>query len=200
MIKDPQLKYWLEIFNDSVEAGRLRRGKALFREGAVIELDFNPDDGFSAEVVGSHGSVYQVVSEWSSGHYFESLLLPFPEDIYFHCTCPDNNDRCKHIVAAVIRWITEYDRDIESKWAKPKVSASQSLSKQEPQTLNKRRTSQRVTEDYSLESLQYLANKKASVAARTGYAPFWHIKPNLNHLLMFVYNDMRQFSKNNRLK
>ncbi|MFC7394176.1 SWIM zinc finger family protein [Scopulibacillus cellulosilyticus] len=198
-IKDPLLDSWLDEFYHEADSGRLRRGKALYREGAVIGLDDYPDEGFSAEVVGSNGTIYKIEADWSSDNRFEDLDIPFPEDISFQCSCPDKGYPCKHIVAAVIRWISEYDKEI-SGVSKPKESVPGLFNSNEHQTLQIRRQRQTYHEDYSLESLQYLAKKQSSVAARLGDAPFWHIKPELNHLLMFVYNDMRQFSEKNRMK
>jgi hypothetical protein len=117
----------------SAEAGRLARGRALFRKGAVGELVVT-DGLVTARVQGSQTDGYEttvattaasrgVIREVSQGYdradsaSMDRLIAdgvtvcPRAVDVAYSCSCPDWEEPCKHAVATLLAFAERVDLD-----------------------------------------------------------------------------------------
>ncbi len=96
---------------------RFRRGKSLVSEGAVTRLDLSTGR-LVATVIGSRNDPYQVIvavhpSERPDLSTPELLraqinrLTPEGSELMTSCSCPDDADPCKHVVAALLAFAAE---------------------------------------------------------------------------------------------
>lgn len=104
-IKTAKYRKWLSQFFDSVEAGRLRRGCALYESDAVSIFRETSSGGFYAEVFGSRGNVYEVRDYVG----LDPLDGRPDEDWNIECSCPDIYVMCKHAICTVIYWAAMMD-------------------------------------------------------------------------------------------
>jgi hypothetical protein len=99
------------------DPARFRRGKTYVGEGAVTRLLVEPGL-LTASVTGSRRQPYQVLINVPlvpriANDAPEALrtqltrLTPEPHDLLASCTCPDMDDPCKHVVAAVLAFANE---------------------------------------------------------------------------------------------
>lgn len=104
------------------EPGRLRRGRALAQQGAVVSLDVEPGL-VAAAVQGSERDPYTVTVRVATvappapgGRVGE--LVPHRRQLRFECTCPDDDVPCKHAVAAMARFTQRlsYDPSLFLRW------------------------------------------------------------------------------------
>lgn len=96
---------------------RFRRGKSLVLDGAVTRLEVSTGR-LVATVIGSRNDPYQVIvavhpSERPDLSTPELLraqinrLTPEGAELMTSCTCPDDADPCKHVVAALLAFAAE---------------------------------------------------------------------------------------------
>jgi len=99
------------------DPGRFRRGKAYLTDGSVTRLAVEPGL-LTATVIGSRRQPYQVFISVPlvariANDAPEALrtqltrLTPEPRDLRASCSCPDMDEPCKHIVAAVLAFANE---------------------------------------------------------------------------------------------
>jgi len=98
------------------EPGRLRRGRALAQQGAVVSLDVEPGLIVGA-VQGSERDPYAVtvrvatVAPPAAGGRLGELV-PHRRQLRFECTCPDDDVPCKHAVATMARFTQRLSYDV----------------------------------------------------------------------------------------
>ena len=99
------------------DPARFRRGKAYVAEHSVSRIEIAPGQ-LAATVAGSRGTPYQVVV---TVQVVPTLTLESPEalrtqltrltpeasELLMSCTCPDMDEPCKHIVAALLAFAGE---------------------------------------------------------------------------------------------
>lgn len=104
------------------EPGRLRRGRALAQQGAVVSLDVEPGL-IVAAVQGSERDPYAVTARVATiappaagGRLTE--LVPHRRQVRFECSCPDDDVPCKHAVATMTRFTQRmsYDPSLFLRW------------------------------------------------------------------------------------
>jgi len=104
------------------EPGRLRRGRALAQQGAVVSLDVEPGLIVGA-VQGSERDPYAVtvrvatvVPPAPGGRLSE--LVPHRRQVRFECSCPDDDVPCKHAIATMTRFTQRlsYDPSLFLRW------------------------------------------------------------------------------------
>lgn len=94
------------------DPGRFRRGKRYVAEHAVSRLEIEPGT-LTAAVTGSDPRPYRVVVSCTMLPALESTaadalrlqlarLTPDAGDLFSSCTCMDDDDVCKHVVAALL--------------------------------------------------------------------------------------------------
>jgi SWIM zinc finger len=94
------------------EPGRFRRGKTYLVDNAVLRVEVQPGL-LRAEVIGSRSEPYHVqvhvpVVELPDGlpgrleRQHATVLVPDSDEIDTECTCPDDDEPCKHAVAALL--------------------------------------------------------------------------------------------------
>ncbi len=114
------------------EGGRLSRGRALYRKGAVSGLTIAAGSAW-ASVRGSHGddytstvatagappSVQREVAEANDGGVSVDELIdadvdvcPRDGDLVFDCDCADWEEPCKHVVAVLLALADRVDLDV----------------------------------------------------------------------------------------
>jgi uncharacterized Zn finger protein len=99
---------WLEDFFHIVDRNRLERGKALYRQGQLLDFqEKEKEDGFYAKVKGSRGKPYEVEA------YFPIVEegLPDIEEMFVECSCPDWVEFCKHSICAIIYFCNELNHE-----------------------------------------------------------------------------------------
>lgn len=95
---------------EMADPDRFRRGRAYVRQQAVLDVEIEPGVARGA-VQGSRSEPYRVsidvrpvrraaAAAATAGRL--NALVPRPEDLSIHCTCPDWGDPCKHGVAVLI--------------------------------------------------------------------------------------------------
>lgn len=122
------------VMTRSAEPGRLSRGRALYRKGAVAELVIGPGE-VVASVRGSQGDRYECaigvapVSPGTARQVNEVLesegpdsidrlladgvdLCPGDIDLGYSCDCADWDEICKHVVAVMLAVADRVDLDI----------------------------------------------------------------------------------------
>lgn len=120
-----------ELAARTSEDGRLSRGRALFRKGAVSDLTIS-EGSVTASVRGSQGDDYavgigtspappgvarQVAQAIAEGQTIDSLtdegidVCPRDIDLGFSCECADWDEPCKHVVAALLAFADRVDLD-----------------------------------------------------------------------------------------
>lgn len=107
VVASPVIRAWVNaFFENNVDTGRLRRGYALYRAGALLTFE-ESDRQFYAEVQGSQRNPYTLVGRCnriaSNGDVDISTL-------HITCFCPDSVPLCKHGVCAVLHWAVLIDR------------------------------------------------------------------------------------------
>ena len=85
------------------DPSRRARGRAYAVQGAVEDLVVLPGI-VSAEVQGSRPKPYRVLVYVTEAASFETAaeLLPERRDMRFSCSCPDDSNPCKHVVAVMV--------------------------------------------------------------------------------------------------
>jgi hypothetical protein len=122
-----------DLIGHVAESGRLARGRALFRKGAVLDLSVTSGT-LLAEVRGSTGGSYEttvaaslatpgVIREVADGYdprdrrSIDHLLhdgvqiTPRVTDLAFSCTCADWEEPCKHAIAVLFAFADRVDLD-----------------------------------------------------------------------------------------
>jgi hypothetical protein len=120
-----------ELAELSADEGRLARGRALFRKGAVSDL-LVTEGSIIASVRGSRGDGYettvstslappgvrrQVADSSGDGRDIDEMIddgidvCPREIDLGFDCDCPDWDEPCKHVVAVVFAFADRVDLD-----------------------------------------------------------------------------------------
>ena len=99
------------------DPARFRRGKSYVADHAVTRLEVAPGT-LQASVMGSRDHPYQVVVAVrlvervmpGSGEALRAQLTrltPEARDLLVSCTCPDDDEPCKHAVAALLAFAAE---------------------------------------------------------------------------------------------
>jgi uncharacterized Zn finger protein len=120
-----------ELAELSTDAGRLSRGRALYRKGAVSDL-FISEGSVIGSVRGSKGDGYEATistvlappgvrrevargSEmgWSIDDLIDDAIdvVPREIDLGFSCDCADWEEACKHVVALFLAFTDRVDLD-----------------------------------------------------------------------------------------
>lgn len=120
-----------ELIELSADEGRLSRGRALYRKGAVSDLAV-VDGSVIASVRGSQGDDYETtisttpappgvrrefVDGSAAGRSLDELIedgidiCPREIDLAFACDCPDWDEPCKHAAAVVLAFADRVDLD-----------------------------------------------------------------------------------------
>lgn len=122
-----------ELAERSAEAGRLSRGRTLFRKGSVSELSVL-EGSIIASVRGSQGDWYEttvgtslappgVMREVAQAQHAEHQrsideliddgvdVCPRGVDLAFGCDCGDWDELCKHVVAVLLAFADRVDLD-----------------------------------------------------------------------------------------
>ncbi len=122
-----------ELADRCAEAGRLSRGRALFRKGAVSDLSII-QGSVIASVRGSHGDDYDttigtalappgIIRQIAQAHdrgdrrSIDDLIddgldvCPREMDLAFACDCADWDEPCKHVVAVLLAFADRVDLD-----------------------------------------------------------------------------------------
>ena len=139
-----------ELADRSAEAGRLSRGRTLFRKGSVSELSVL-EGSIIASVRGSQGDQYEttvgtslappgVMREVTQAQHAEHRrsvdeliedgvdVCPRGVDLAFGCDCGDWDEPCKHVVAVLLAFADRVDLDDAEllRWRGIDLSASTS--------------------------------------------------------------------------
>lgn len=122
-----------ELADRAAEAGRLSRGRTLFRKGSVADLSVS-EGSIIASVRGSSGDMYEttvgtalappgVVRQLGQARdpenprSIEDLIgegleiCPRDLDLVFGCDCADWDEPCKHVVAVILAFADRVDLD-----------------------------------------------------------------------------------------
>ena len=120
-----------ELAELSAEAGRLSRGRALFRKGSVSDLAIQ-EGSVTASVRGSKGDDYEATINtapappgvrrevaraaelgWSVDELIDDGIEVAPReiDLGFDCDCADWDEACKHVVALFLAFADRVDLD-----------------------------------------------------------------------------------------
>ncbi|MGB5758901.1 MAG: hypothetical protein WBM50_18455 [Acidimicrobiales bacterium] len=120
-----------ELAELAAEAGRLSRGRALFRKGSVSDLSIM-EGSVTASVRGSKGDDYettistapappgvrrQVAHDSEDRRSVDDLIddgidvCPREIDLVFACDCADWDEPCKHVVAVFLAFADRVDLD-----------------------------------------------------------------------------------------
>lgn len=122
-----------ELADRSAEAGRLSRGRTLFRKGSVSDLSVS-EGSIIASVRGSEGDEYETTigtalappgvirqlgqaQDPENHRSIEDLIddgleiCPRDMDLAFGCDCADWDEPCKHVVAVILAFADRVDLD-----------------------------------------------------------------------------------------
>ncbi len=99
------------------DPGRFRRGKAYLTDHAVHRLELSPGQ-LLATVAGSREQTYQVfvgvsvmppitIESPAALRTQVTRLTPDARDLMLSCSCPDDDEPCKHQVAALLAFAAE---------------------------------------------------------------------------------------------
>jgi uncharacterized Zn finger protein len=101
------------------EPGRLRRGRAYARQGAVVGLDVRPGL-LVGRVQGSEHDPYEVLVRVPvvAPEARPTRLVPSRRDLKATCSCPDDDSPCKHAVAVLTEFARRlsYDPGLLHRW------------------------------------------------------------------------------------
>ncbi|WP_027724837.1 SWIM zinc finger family protein [Tuberibacillus calidus] len=164
LVRDKDNRAWLKKFLSRVDRRRKAKAETLYLNGCVENLT-QKAFGFTADVQGSH--LYQVNAFFEDG---ATGGLPRIDQCFFTCTCPDSADYCKHIAAAVIKWVVHRDR-------------LQSLAKR---NVVIRRPASRPLASPSLEKLERLAKSRPPVRFEDPAQSDWPFQQPLSHLMQSI--------------
>ncbi len=96
---------------------RLRRGRDYQRQGAVNELHVTCGE-IMGMIYGSQRTPYSVSILAAPVDANESELIPSRRELSFHCSCPDSDRPCKHVVAVFLEFCHRVanDTDVLRSW------------------------------------------------------------------------------------
>lgn len=173
-----QVQNWLNNLFSSVDSKRLKKGKELYDNGALIHFEGH-EGGFKASIQGTRRNPYTVEGAF---HLFTDDNLPDPQSIDIDCTCPDWIDICKHCVCAIIHLATKLDRPLHTPLEKMALSKAR-LSRKQQDSLQEMQL--------QLEQLERSTRSIPHTVTKLGDASFWIFK----HGMSKAMNDVHQVVK-----
>lgn len=165
-VKDKELRAWLKKFFTRVDKKRKTKGEELYLNGHVLNLK-QKAFGFTADVEGSE--IYQISAFFDETSKDE---LPNVDKSFFTCSCPDSVTYCKHIVAAVLKWVVHDDR-------------VKSLAERSAE-LNIQRTASVIAARPALEKLERMAKQEHPVKYEEHDGIYWPFKPTLPEVMLRI--------------